>query len=69
MSTTRQTAAQYAALLRVLVNDEHTRLATRHGDENAPMGGWRNRAVESIAAREGMNPYHLDHILRGITPR
>ena len=41
-------------------------LEREHGAHNAPIGGWRNRAVEAVADREGMNPYALDHIIRGL---
>ncbi len=64
MSTSQQDYKR--AFLQLSVDNEIVRLGEQHGDENAPMGGWRNRAVESVAAREGMNPYTLDHILRGI---
>lgn len=52
------------AYLKVSVDNETARLKDQRGLENAPMGGWRNRAIESIAEREGMNPYALDRIIR-----
>lgn len=39
-------------------------LERMHGAELAPFGGWRNRAVEAVAKRTGMNPYALDRIIR-----
>jgi hypothetical protein len=62
----RQSESYRRALLQVRVDDEIARLEEQHGEYNAPIGGWRNRAVENIAEREGMNPYTLDHLLRGI---
>jgi hypothetical protein len=32
-----------------------------------PFGGWRNRAVTNVAEREGINPYELDRLLRGVS--
>lgn len=54
------------SFLRLSVDNEEERLSLKHGDANAPMGGWRNRAIENVAYREAMNPYSLDHIIRGI---
>jgi hypothetical protein len=48
------------------VNEEEDRLSFAYGAENAPLGGWRNRAVNNVASREGMNPYALDRIIRGL---
>lgn len=53
-----------AADLATSVQDELDRLNAEHGEHNAPFGGWRNRAVENIAEREGLNPYALDRIIR-----
>jgi hypothetical protein len=32
----------------------------------APFGGWLNRALAQVAEREGVNPYELDRLLRGV---
>lgn len=61
----RATVAYRTAFLRVSVQNELDRLNETRGEENAPMGGWRNTAVQTIAEREGMNPYTLDRQLRG----
>ncbi len=54
----------HAVFLRRAVANELARLNIEHGEENAPLGGWRNRAIENVAAREKMNPYALDRIVR-----
>jgi hypothetical protein len=59
-------AAEHAHLV-ASVEDELDRLNSQRGEDNAPIGGWRNRAVEIIAEREHMNPYALDHLLRGLS--
>lgn len=54
----------------VAVRNEISRLEDSFGGaENAPLGGWRNTAVQRIAEREGMNPYALDRIIRGRAPK
>lgn len=40
-------------------------LEARHGAENAPWGGWRSQAVALVAERHLLNPYALDHMIRG----
>lgn len=52
--------------LTTAVETARVELERRHGAHNAPMGGWRNTAVRDVADREGMNPYTLDHIIRGL---
>jgi hypothetical protein len=40
------------------VDAEQERLECTWPD-TAPLGGWRNTAIETVAARERMNPYAL----------
>jgi len=52
------------SLLAVAVEREIVRLARERGAQNAPMGGWRNTAITTIARQERMNPYALDRLIR-----
>lgn len=54
------------AHLSVSVENETNRLNRGFGAENAPFGGWRNAAVAIVAERENVNPYTLDHLIRGV---
>lgn len=66
-ATTTRRAYQTRAFLSLAVENELGRLNGERGKDNAPMGGWRNEAIRRVAEREGMNPYKLDHIIRGIS--